>query len=253
MYRPPDKNHFAKNLEQTFVGCDILQNQECYLLGNFNINFLHNGKNSFIKKGYTSKLKSLLSLTKEYLNYGSSYSLEELISAPTRMTESTTTLIDHALTNSQLKIIQSGVIEMSLSDHELIHCMQKTTNLKSNKHNELNIRKMKNYTAENFIQLLNKIDFSNYQTFSCVNNTYLDFNTKLITETDALCPSKKVRNKGSTKAWFDSKVIPIINKRDDYYKNFKSLGLETDKDLLKAANISLKNIIQKKKKDFLSR
>ena len=42
----------------------------------------------------------------------------------------------------------------------------------------------------------------------------------------------------------------IINKRDDYYKKFKSSGLETDKDLLKAAKISLKNITQKRKMTF---
>ena len=41
-----------------------------------------------------------------------------------------------------------------------------------------------------------------------------------------------------------------MSKRDDDYKKFKSLGLETDKDLLKAAKISLKNIIQKKKRTF---
>ena len=57
--------------------------------------------------------------------------------------------MDHVLTNSVHKIIQSGVIEMSLSDHELISCMRKTTKLKSNKHNELDICTMKNYTAEN--------------------------------------------------------------------------------------------------------
>ena len=33
-------------------------------------------------------------------------------------------------------------------------------------------------------------------------------------------------------------------------KTFTSLGLETDKDLLKAAKISLKNITQKKKRTF---
>ena len=47
---------------------------------------------------------------------------------------------------------------------------------------------MKNYTAENFIKLLNKINISNYQTFSCVNKAYLDFITKLITAIDTLCP-----------------------------------------------------------------
>ena len=101
----------------------IVENQECYLIGVFNINLLHNGKNMFGKKGYTSKLKSLPSLTKEYLDFGYSYSLEQLISVPTRITKITTTLIDHVLTNSPHKIIQSGVIKMSLSDHELIYCM----------------------------------------------------------------------------------------------------------------------------------
>ena len=57
----------------------------------------------------------------------------------------------------------------------------------------------------------------------------------------------KIRIKGNSKAWFDSAVISIINKRDDYYNKIKSSGLETDKDFLKAAKISLKNIIQKKK------
>ena len=64
LYRPPDKNDFVKKFEETFAGCDILENQECYLLGDFNINLLHNGKNIFWKKGSTSKLKSLPSLTK---------------------------------------------------------------------------------------------------------------------------------------------------------------------------------------------
>ena len=149
--------------------------------------------------------------------------MEQLISVPTRITESTATLIDHVLTNSPHKIIQSDVIEMSLSDHELIYCTRKTTKLKPNNHNELNIRTMKKYTAKKFIELLNKIDFPNYQTFACVNKAYLDFITKLFTAIDTLCPSKKTRINGNTKAWFDSEVISIINKRDDdYYKNLKS-------------------------------
>ena len=247
-YRPLDKNDFVKNLEETFTGCGILESQECYLVGDFNINLLHNGKNIFGKKRYTSKLESLPSLTKEHLNFGYSYSLEQLISVPTRIKESIATLIDHVLTNSPHEIIQSGVIEMSLFDHKLIYYTRKTTKLKSDKHNELNIRTMKNFTAEDFFELLNKIDFSNYQTFSCVNKTYLDFITKLITAIDTLCPSEKIRIKGNKKAWFDSEVISISNKRDDFYKKFKSSELETDKDILKAAKTSLKNIIQKKKR-----
>ena len=54
---------------------------------------------------------------------------------------------------------------------------------------------------------------------------------------DTLCPSKKIRLKGNTKTWFDSEVISLISKCDDY-KKFKSLGLDTDKDLLKPLTIS---------------
>ena len=97
--RPPGKNDFVKNHEETFTGCNILENQECYLLGDFNINLLHNGKNIFGKQRYTSRLKSLPSLTQEYLDFGYSYSLEHLISVPTIIMESTATLIDHVLTN----------------------------------------------------------------------------------------------------------------------------------------------------------
>ena len=51
LYRPSDKNNFVKNLEETFTGCDILENQECFLHGDLNINLLHNYKNIFEKRG----------------------------------------------------------------------------------------------------------------------------------------------------------------------------------------------------------
>ena len=56
LYRP--------HLEATFTGCNILEKQECYLLGDFNANLLQNGENIFEKKWNKSKLKSLPSLAK---------------------------------------------------------------------------------------------------------------------------------------------------------------------------------------------
>ena len=106
---------------------------------------------------------------------------------------------------------------------------------------------MKNYTAENFVEHLKKIDFPNYKTYSCMNMAYLDFTTKFI---DSLCPSKKIRIKGNTKYWFDSEVIVIVNKCNACYKKFKLSGLERDKDILRLTKQFLKSTIQKKKKMF---
>ena len=115
------------------------------------------------KRGHKPKLKSLPSLVKEYLDFGYSYYLQQFIFVPTRITENTATLIDHNLKNSPQKITQPGVIELNI----------KTTKFKSNKHNELNIRSMKNYTAKNFAEHLHKIYFPNCKSCSCINMAYL--------------------------------------------------------------------------------
>ena len=250
LYRPPDKNDFVKSLEETFTNCNILDKQECYLLGDFNINILQNGENVFEKKLSNSKLNSISFIVTEYLDFAFSFSLKQLISTTTRTTENTATLIDHVLTNSPHKTIKSGVVKVNLSDHELIYCTRKTTKLKSNKHNELNIHSMKNYTAEGFVELLKKIDFPNYETYACVNMAYLDFVTKIVDFIDSYCPSKRVRIKGNTKPWFDSEVISLVNKRNSCYKKCKVSKLETDKDLLREAKRILKATIQRKKGTF---
>ena len=95
-------------------------------------------------------------LSKEYLDFGYSYSLQQLTSVPTRITENIGILIDHVLRNSPHKITKSRMIELNLSDHELIYCTRKTTKFKTNKHNELNMRSIKNYTTEYFVEYLKK-------------------------------------------------------------------------------------------------
>ena len=39
LYRPPDKYDFVNCLERTFSDTNVFQSQECYLLGDININF----------------------------------------------------------------------------------------------------------------------------------------------------------------------------------------------------------------------
>ena len=48
-------------------------------------------------------------------------SLHQLIMEPTKTKEHFKTIIDHILANSSEKVIQTGVIKMELSAHELIY------------------------------------------------------------------------------------------------------------------------------------
>ena len=57
---------------------------------------------------------------------------------PTRTKEDSKILIDHILTNSPEKVIQSGVFEIGLSDQEIVSCSRKTLLLKLNEQISMN-------------------------------------------------------------------------------------------------------------------
>ena len=178
------------------------------------------------------------------------HSLTQLISVPTRTTYQTS-LIDHILTNSPEKVTMNGIIELGLSDHDLIYCTRKTSNIKVNKHNEIFIRSMKKYSVDIFEQKLNAADFPDTSNYTCVNAAYNDFISIFLSVIDSIAPLKSVRVKSNTKPWFDTEIFDAIQVRDKAYKRYKRFGKETDKDSFKNARFLLKKLISNKKKQFI--
>ena len=167
-----------------------------------NADLLIDEKVIFSNKIYRINGQNLLPLTKNYLDFYFLFSLELLILVPTRVTSKTATLIDHLLTNSSLMVTQCHVIELGISDHNLIYCTRKTYLLKCNKHIETCIRLMKNNTKEKILELLTKIDFPDYNT--CLNVVYQDFIFELSEVIDLLWPSQKLTLKANLKPRIDS-------------------------------------------------
>ena len=79
-------------------------------------------------RSYRTNSQNSPPLTKDYLDFCFSFSLEQLISIPAMVTSNTVTLID-VLTNSFQKVSQCGVIEFGISDHDLVYCTRKTPSL----------------------------------------------------------------------------------------------------------------------------
>ena len=69
------------------------------------------------------------SLVSQYKLFCQRYPLELIIEHATRTTRTSSTLIDHILTNSREKISQGGVIDIGISDHQLIYLTQKLQSL----------------------------------------------------------------------------------------------------------------------------
>ena len=101
------------------------------------------------------------------------HGLKQLIQSPTRVTCSTSTLIDHILTSAPLRVSQKGVISVGVSDDQLIFCTRKISRIKTcGTHKYLNFHSLKNYTTGYYKEALKQIGFPNYENFGDVNEPY---------------------------------------------------------------------------------
>jgi hypothetical protein len=76
----------------------------------------------------------------------SAYQLTQLIKSPTRITEHSSTLIDLAVVTDTEKIIESGVVQCSISDHSLIFLIRPTRKPRKTFKN-IQFRIFKNYSS----------------------------------------------------------------------------------------------------------
>ena len=109
-YRPPDlpTSYFAE-FEQ-MIGSFDAENLEYFLLGDLNVDFTPTTESPS-----KNKVKEILDI----------YDVEQLINEPTRITATSSTLIDLCLTNTPTNIVKSGVIHVSISDHSLVYMIRK--------------------------------------------------------------------------------------------------------------------------------
>ena len=103
-YRSPNSD-----IELFLFKCDT-EDKELILLGDLNCDF------SKTPQDYcTRKLLALCSL----------YQLTQVINEHTRVTETTSSLIDVILTNTHENILTSGVLHIGISDHSLVYTVRK--------------------------------------------------------------------------------------------------------------------------------
>ena len=176
------------------------------------------------------------------------YGLSQLIDCPTRITGNTSTLTDHILINTQGNISQSGVIDITISDHSLMYCTRKIPKAKDNRHKEITFRSLKNYFVDLCKRTLEAVSFPNYENFDNPDIAYSDLITRLNCVMNTAVPFKTVRIKNNAGEWFDGEIAERIHTRDKLYKKFESAKLHIDEEICKETRNTVHNLIQKKKK-----
>ena len=193
-YRAPKNSNLKESLENTItklpVDCDTI------ILGDFNYCLLKNKQNKMTKVLETN-------------------GFTQLIKTPTRVTNNSSTLIDHIYVNETRKISQSGVLESGISDHFITYCTRKTLRGQIGKHSTVKIRPMKDYSKESFVELLESYNWDLvYQIRDNVDEAWEKFYTMFTQALNDTVPEKEIRIKGRTEPWIDAEVLELMQERD---------------------------------------
>ena len=124
------------------------------------------------------------------------FSLKQLIESPTQTTCSSSSIIDYILASFPDRVIQRGILNVRLSDHQLIFCTRKITRIKRGGYKRITFRSFKNYT----------IDGYEYKKFDNMNDAYSNFIQKLMEVNGKVAPVKSKITKRNSQEWFDSEI-----------------------------------------------
>ena len=111
-------------------------------------------------------------------------------------------------------MIQSGVIEIRLSDHKFVYCTRNTSLLKLNEHYKTSFGLMKNYSNKIFVNILRPISSINQSSYSRVNDAYKNFAIKFSSADGSFSTTETLRLKSNTKPWFHIDVLNAIPSHD---------------------------------------
>ena len=199
-YRPPNSNVDKFNYFETFIDMLDAENVEYYLLGDLNCDLG--------SPDLESNSRSLIGITELY-------GLHQLISEPTRITETSSTMIDHIFTNTPDKIVCSGVSHVDISDHSLIYAFRKlSTGLHNKGHSTVNYRKFKNFNSESFRSDIFSQNWDVIRAYNNPNDMWRVWKTTFNNVVEMHAPLRTRRIRLSKSPWITPELKRHMHERD---------------------------------------
>ena len=133
--------------------------------------------------------------------------MKQLIKCPTRATCNSSSILDQVLASFPNRFSQSRVIDIGISDHQLIYCTKETTRIKSYCYKQITFCSLKNYSPVIYKEALRKLSFLNYELFDDIDTGYENFIQKAMPVVDNLASIKNKYIKGTSQNWFDAEIM----------------------------------------------
>jgi hypothetical protein len=199
VYRPPNSSTSSLADLSKAVVDSLLLGLDIIIIGDMNINMLAESSNR----------DALVDLC-------STFNFAQLVKDPTRITETSQTLIDVALTTNENIIQDCKVIISSISDHNLVHM---TLKLKTPKPKPCYItsRNYKNYDANKFFKDLTNVQFQVIDIFDDIDDQINAFNLLFTQVLDA--PVKKIKIRSKPNPYITPEIKALMRERDKWHKS----------------------------------
>ena len=212
------------------------EDKEMYLLGDLNCNLLDK-TNQFAQK--------LLSIME-------TFQLSQQIEKPTRITSSSSSLLDVCITTSPEKVSNSGVIHVGFSDHSLIYIIRKInipTKTKTIK--EIEIRNFKKFNKERFLYDLQLMSWEQVDNKEDVNAMWTCFKDLFLKVLDKHAPliSKRVKTKSGL-PWVTKDIREQMKERDRLKRTAVINNEERVWNLYKSSKNAVNIALRKAKKEY---
>ena len=175
------------------------ENLEFFILGDLNVNL-----DQSIESSNKNTLNGIFDI----------YGLDQLIQEPTRVTESSSSLIDLCLTNSLTTVVDSGVIHLSISDHSLIYVVRKAHYVQTDA-KIIEARTMRNFNSENFLNDLNQQPWAEVcHNAADPNKMWLIWKSLLMETIDKHAPIRIKRVGKKNSPWVTGEFRRLLFERD---------------------------------------
>ena len=237
MYRPPSSNHAYLKSMLDQIDNVYSYNENVMLMGDLN---------------YDYKLDEYLSsnpLHQIEILYG----MRQLINSPTRVTLTTSTIIDVMFSTEHESHVVTGVYDISLSDHYMTYTIYSKISHKTCLHKEINFRNYKRFNIDSFRNALSQNDNICNTSWSAdqLADKWKKFKDGFIKISNNCAPMETRRLKHRHNPWINSHIIELIYERD--YLKRKAIQYKNEETwlLYKRARNNVTEMIKLSKKTIL--
>lgn len=178
------------------------------------------------------------------------FNLKQIINTPTRMTKSTSTLLDVIIVPNDGNCVFGTENVFNISDHSLVFCQYHFNQARITRPS-IKIRNLKSLNKNHLNELLEIAPFHDILHIGDINFKVTYF-TKLILELfDLVAPIKQIRKKNFNPPWFTDTIKKMVCLKDKAFNRYKKTKEKIHFEFYKQLKNETTNAITREKRAYM--